>query len=545
MPTRRQFLKTAALGSLGLTSLPFRAVRSARGATGHFSVHPFIERHPEAVFIMPTRVAHKMDEEAKRRAGRAFGKSVFVPADDRGVPVTASIPVKMNLKTTGADRFPVEQIIGTVADFYFAEGVFESLQALGVPGSHIHLRENPRGKNSFEIYGIVDMANRCGIDFRQNFASGVGDGLVEGRDYNWVDVPDGRWFKKIPQIEPINTPGSWLLNISKFKTHGMGMTLCAKNLQGIIARPYTRLCATADSELGIGEVMHGNAVDAIRRSYIRHRDDNRIPRWDRPGERGGIWQEAWSQRTLDHISVTPSGLAIIEGIYGRDGDCGNNGPHPLNGGGVDDGTPRVTARDYMSNMIIFGKDVFRTDIVGHWLGGHEPGNFGYFHLAIERGLSDALDPRKIPVYLWNDGEATLAPLDSFTRTPLLTYYLQRDYSGWNEPKYHMVDEPFDYSTVDGVAETPRPAKPEVVALDETLLQPSDPRVPIEYRLPLSGFVRLEITDQAGKTDVLADGYRLAGAHLASWRAAGRPSGDYAYRLRINGAETAGTVRIRL
>ncbi len=540
MPTRRQFLKTAALGAAG-AALPFRMADTSRAATARFSVHPFIERHPEAVFIMRTSIDRKMDEDAKRAAGRTFGGSVFVPTDGRGVPVTATIPVKMNLKTTGAGQFPVEDIIGTVADFYFAEGMFQSLQALGVPGGNIKLRENPRGKGSFEYYGIVDMANRCGIDFRHEFPGQVGEGLEEGRHYNWIDVPDGRWFKKIPQIEPINAPDSWLLNISKFKTHGMGMTLCSKNMQGIIARPYTRLCARADSDLGIGDVMHEDARETIRRLYLRHRDENRIPRWDRPGRNGGIWQEVWSQRTLDHLSVTPSGLAVIEGIYGRDGDCGNNGPHPFDGA-VDDGTPKVTAKDYMSNIVVFGKDVFRTDIVGHWLGGHEPGNFGYFHLALERGLSDALDPRKIPVYLWEDGEAVLTPLESFPRTPLLTYYLQRDYGGFEEPKYHMVDEPFDYSAVDGVAETTLPAKPEVRALDEALVRRGDPRIPVEYRIPMSGFTRLEIR-RGGDTVVLADGYRYAGSHLASWRAPGLPSGEYSYRLRVNGAETTGTVRV--
>jgi len=107
-----------------------------------------------------------------------------------------------------------------------------------------------------------------------------------------------------------------------------------------------------------------------------------------------------------------------------------NGPH--------DGK----AKDYMSNNIIFGKDPFRVDIITHWLAGHEPGNFGLFHIAFERGLSNVLDPFDIPVYLWENGVATKVNLDTFKRTPLLTLYLRKD----DEEQYHMCNEPFDYQS---------------------------------------------------------------------------------------------------
>ena len=89
----------------------------------------------------------------------------------------------------------------------------------------------------------------------------------------------------------------------------------------------------------------------------------------------------------------------------------------------------VKAMDFMSNNIIFGKDPFRVDIITHWLAGHEPGNFGLFHIGIERGLSNVLDPNDIPVYLWKNGRAKKVKLDSLKRTPLLTYYLRRNTNG--------------------------------------------------------------------------------------------------------------------
>lgn len=56
-----------------------------------------------------------------------------------------------------------------------------------------------------------------------------------------------------------------------------------------------------------------------------------------------------------------------------------------------------------------------------------------------------LDPHDIPIYLWKDGKATLAKLDDFKRTPLMTYYLARDYNGQNEPHFHLCNEKFDYA----------------------------------------------------------------------------------------------------
>jgi hypothetical protein len=154
------------------------------------------------------------------------------------------------------------------------------------------------------------------------------------------------------------------LNISKFKTHGMGLTLCAKNLQGTIAMNYQAHCSY------YGNIMNGvnnddlstTANADILTNYNRH-VANGVPRWDRPGNTGGIWQETWATRCLDNNSVTFAGLHIIEGIYGRDGNFmdgpGENG----------------LATDYMTNCIIFGRNQFHVDNIGHYLAGHEPGNF--------------------------------------------------------------------------------------------------------------------------------------------------------------------------
>ena len=79
-------------------------------------------------------------------------------------------------------------------------------------------------------------------------------------------------------------------------------------------------------------------------------------------------QEIWAHKTCDNMSVLKTGLAMIEGIYGRDG----------NGFGI--------GNDHLTNLVMFSKDKFRLDLIGLYLGGHEPGNINLYRIAKERGL---------------------------------------------------------------------------------------------------------------------------------------------------------------
>ena len=218
----------------------------------------------------------------------------------------------------------------------------------------------------------------------------------------------------------------------------MGMTLCAKNLQGMCVSPYVRFC-----ENEISTSQHPNYVlkdfqpdfaDRIAALHAQHLGGG-VPRWDRPGTNynSGYGMERWAQRTCDSLSVTDVGLNVIEGIYGRNGNGFMKGPGP-------DGQ----AEDFLTNILIFGKEALRVDIVGTWLAGHEPGNFGFFHIARERGLSTVINPWEIPVYFWTTENPQPTSLSNFERTPLLTTYLRRNYDEQKEPEYHMVDERFTY-----------------------------------------------------------------------------------------------------
>jgi hypothetical protein len=328
------------------------------------------------------------------------------------------------------------------------------------------------------------------------------------------------WFRKIPYLWPVNAPDSWLLNIAKFKANGMGLSLCAKNLQGVNAQGYQAHCTPFNQAMAI-EAAHKNpnSTRDIQSNYNRHVAGG-IPRWDKPGFDGGIWQEVWATRCIDNNSALKAGLHVIEGVYGRDGDGFLGGP---NKGPYSD----QEAWDYMTNYVIFGKCPYRTDIIGLWLGGHEAGNVGLYHIAMERKLSNVLDPRKIPVYLWENGKATLVKLEDLERKPLKTYYMQLE----GEEKWRLLNEPFDYSKV---AEGPQvlPKTADARVLDNSIPNPENATVSFEYGLPKTGHARLEILDERGKTvQVLADGGANRGYHMANWKIDRHASGKYVYRFR--------------
>lgn len=264
-----------------------------------------------------------------------------------------------------------------------------------------------------------------------------------------------------------------------------------------------------------------DAASAIQSNYVRHTSAG-IPRWDLPGEStGGLWQETHASRSLDNNSVIHPLINIIEGVYGREGPF-VSGPDP-EGYGI----------DKMTNVLIFGKNARHVDNIGVYLAGHEPGNFGIFHLALERGLSEYLDPHSIPLYEWKlDGSATLTPLDNFPRTALRTLYLRKA----GEELYHMVDEPFDYSGVTAIGPRhEKPGTPDAFVISQNFPNPFNPSTSIQYYIPKAGSVRLEVFDVQGQVvDLLVDGYLPAGDHLQVWNSGRRASGTYFYRLSFAG-----------
>jgi uncharacterized protein (DUF362 family) len=428
MLNRRRFIRSVLAGVPVLALGPKRMLAGIRSsASMYFDVHPFIDANPSAVFILRTAVDTKTNAEAITQVGYAFGSTVFVPATTAGIPLTHRVVIKPNIVMMPGIS---EQYMGMVTDPHFVEGVIESIKTLGMAGGQFYIREvsNP---DQFGNSGYEAMAARTGADLR---ALNAPIGELPESEIHWMDVPDGKWFKKIAHLQPIHEPDTILLNIAKMKTHMMGMSLCAKNLQGTNVVPFVHYCKRYGEDMEIAaEYLQPDGAAQILADYQRHRAAG-IPRWDRPGDEGGIWLETWAARCLDNNSVLHPRLNIIEAVYGREGPF-------LYGPGA-----HGEAIDHMTNMIIFGKNAFHVDVIGHWLGGHEPGNFGLFHLAVERGLAGTLNPHDVPLFEWNpDGTYARASLDHFPRFALRTQYLRRDYDGQQEPDWHLVNEHYSYT----------------------------------------------------------------------------------------------------
>ncbi len=422
MVSRREFLKAGAIGLAGAAA-GVDLMAAPRLPQPYFGVHPFIEQNPKAVFIRRTRVPHKMDQAAKLREGLQLAREIFVPMDRAGVPVTHRVILKPNSTSVHSrDRADVENW-GTGTDPQFYEGMVMGLKELGLKKFHFIEANNFQ---TWNLRGYVDINERHGIEM--NEPSRRVRNFRDGYDMTWSKVPDAVVYSRIPHYAPVNEPDTWLLNIAKWKSHGMCMTLSAKNEQGMVVMPFVRFCPGWSMVTGAPDFMkpeiHPRVEPVVNRFFERHRKMG-YSRYDSRAELGPINQEIWAHKTCDNMSVLKTGLAMIEGIYARDGDGFRVG------------------NDYLTNLVMFSKDKFRLDMIGMYLGGHEPGNIHLFRIAKERGLTDTFNPWEIPVYEWIDGHAVPRKLTGFPRTPLKTYYLQRD----GEPLYHLVNEPFDYDKV--------------------------------------------------------------------------------------------------
>ena len=547
---RREFMKIiAATGAATIFDPVDVLVRKAIAAPGYFGVHRFIEAHPEAVFIKHTSVPVKTDSEAKKAEGMELAREIFTLQDTPGIPLSHMVAIKPNLTCTGG-MGRTDDGMGILTDPYFVEGVIEGIKEAGISESKMYMREGNWLGDSYcpdeaRISPYIGVAERTGAHLT-DFPSGreitrlTLNTLEEGSEVIWKDCPDGVIFKRVGYVAPFNHPESWLLNIAKFKCHAMGMTLCAKNLQGTCVHPHIHFCeGISGVQRHPADVLQDFQPDIegdIDELYAQHLAAE-IPRWDKPGGSGGYWMETWAQRTCDSLSATDIGLNIIEGVYGRNGNAFMAGPGP---GG--------SAEDFMSNILIFGKDPFRVDIIGHWLGGHEPGNFGLFHIARERGLSNTINPLAIPVYRWENGIPTLMPLSDFPRTELATPYLRRDYGDQREEQYHLVNEPFNYGPVSAVEsandnETNRRAQeetPEAIILGQNFPNPFNGSTIIQYQLLKNGHVTLEVYNSNGRrVDVLVNGWQGKGTHMASWDSGHLASGIYFYRFKTDGFNKVG------
>ncbi|MBN1290258.1 MAG: DUF362 domain-containing protein [Candidatus Latescibacteria bacterium] len=539
MLNRRTFLTmSAASGSLAVIR-PIQVLGSRQRTSAEFyGVHQFIENNPDAVFIMRTSVDDLNNFDAIREAGLTFSRAVFVPKSeaDGGVPITNKVAVKPNLTSRGQwhasllgykyGEIPYEMTLGIVTHPYFTEGVIAGIQELGVSGSQIYINE----KNGLKEEGDYPaMAERAGLP-----AGNVGtSGSI------LLDTPEGsQWFEQIKYLYPFNADDTFYLNLAKFKTHEMGITLSAKNIQGTCNTGYVNHCNPWNDTVSMPGryTMIEGAREMIYALWERHVSEGYWG-WETPPAESdyddytGLGMETWAQRNIDNNITSKVNLHIVEGIIGRDGNF-NVGPHPVEL----NGETRYIANDILSNIIIFGKKSYHVDIIGAWLSGNEPGNFGLFRIALERGVISDINPAHIPVYeITADSQIIARSLTDFQRFELRSDYLNSLGEGADpgETEWKLINDPYDYGSVTAVNKTDE--KPQAIVLSQNHPNPFNPNTSIEYRLPRGGNVRLEIFNRSGQlVDMLVDGYRDQGSHMATWNTGNFASGTYFYRLRFGG-----------
>ena len=284
---RREFLRTMGVGAAGMLLGPAQVFGGRLSSASFFGLHPFIEAHPEAVFIKKTNVAVKTDSEGMKNEGLALARDIFVPKEEGGIPVTYRIPIKPNLTWSDIrDEYTMESGMGIVTDPYFVEGVIEGMKEVGLNSDRFSLVEC-NAPDDWGPRGYTQMASRTGATLKP---TGPPHDLKEGEEITWVDQPDGVLFKRIAYIAPVNQPDTWLLNIAKFKAHGMGLTLCCKNQQGMCGQEYVNFCgglaAIRKYSSAVKRDFQPDADAHVLDLYAQHVEDG-IPRWDRPESGGG------------------------------------------------------------------------------------------------------------------------------------------------------------------------------------------------------------------------------------------------------------------
>ena len=226
--SRRSFFRQ--LGGFGVATVAapgewaFAATPPA--ATGPLGLHPFVEAHPEAVFIRRTKVAAKTDAEAIRREALALAREVFTVRKGPGLALTQTVAIKPNLtstKKTGLTH-------AIVTDPFVVEGLVDGLVEQGIARGSIFVREGLMVEQP--TTGYPEMALRAGVHY----------GDDHSRTPTTKECPDGVVFRRTKYLGPFAYPDSFLINVAKHKTHSMGLTLCVKNLQGTNVPPYIRFC---------------------------------------------------------------------------------------------------------------------------------------------------------------------------------------------------------------------------------------------------------------------------------------------------------------
>lgn len=363
------------------------------------ALHPFVQQHPQAVFIWRTRMESMQEYTPERLAeiGRQVGRDLLRRVDGGA----QAFVVKPNIcggPRQGEDPAAWRSQPGESTSVDVVRGFLEVMHELGAAYDRITLTEGRSILDLSQIFassGYEHMCRQVGVTLMNN-----GRDPYDAHELNWVEMRRGVAFRRIPVVRPVNDAGVDLINFATMKAHPLALTtLCVKNLQGLVAFRYKHFCHELEMlEKGEGpytaEVLSAfqpGLRQELQPGYERHRQDD--PEWT-------MRDELYANRACDTLLAVHPMVSIVEGVLARGGT----------------GYRRGT--DVLANTLIAGINPVHVDAVATYLMGQDPNRPNYLRLAAERGLGTR-DPSAVETYLMSpDGPERCTDLAALGRLEL-------------------------------------------------------------------------------------------------------------------------------
>jgi len=385
-------------------------------------IRPAILNNPRAVFLLETHVDAQPDErgfftEARpqlEETGKNVVSRIFVKGSQKG----GSTLVRPNF--THVPDNVLSPVCGIVTSPDFIVGFVDGLKKLG--NNNVILSARGSDVRTHRKTGIYDVLDPHGINLIEANYKRFSD--YDKKELNWHRVQGKPMvWKKIPTYRPVGDKDNFYINMPTLKNHNLGLTtLSMKNLQGVTPTGYGHYCDRWSAlerqckysyNIDFKRNFVKDYYQNVESAFLKHRDagfkhwdiENTYPVYEKKGGweafkkvkndrkklsefMKGIpgalmWDEMWSQRTIDAAAAIKPNINIIEGVIGRDGS------------GFD------TGKDELCNILVIGLSMVEVDSMGSYIMGHDPTELPYTRIARERSLGEC-DPNKIDLYWIRD-----------------------------------------------------------------------------------------------------------------------------------------------
>jgi len=455
---RRQFIRTASAGALGLSGAKMwehfgsdvaeaASVTPGRGGSvlprgggldieegvemleigKAYNTRPEIRReildNPRAVFLIDTHVSASPDSrgfyEDARPQLEETGKKIANMLFTKGTVKGGSTLVKPNMTFIPDEVW--SPVTGVITSPDFVAGFVESLWDMG--NSNVIVSERGGGNRAHRGTGVYDVFDAKNIPLMQ--ASYSNFKYYRKNELNWhrVAAKNPVVWKRFPTYRPIGDKDNLYINMPKLKSHNLGLTtLTTKNIQGAIPHGYGQFCMDWDLLPLIADSAHLNFKRDFVKDYqqrtealfLKHRAAG-FKHWDHEKsyakyEAKGGW-ETFKKIKGDSKAVRE----FMDGIKNlmwdevwcqRLLDAATTVTPDLNiieGVIGRDGSGFAVGRDELTNIVMAGRAKIEMDAVASYIMGHDPRELHYLKIAKERGMGE-VDPAKIDVYRITDND---------------------------------------------------------------------------------------------------------------------------------------------